>query len=49
MFEVAHKGTGKVITVYAVSGMLFLVYDPDEELWGYVPMDDYRPVAGKEK
>ena len=44
MFQVTDKQTGKVHTVYAVSGLFFLVYDGE---WLWISMDNCVPV-GKE-
>ena len=44
MFLVKHKETGELHTVYAVSGLSFLVYDG---VWRWVEMKDFVPVVSE--
>ena len=45
MFKAKHIQNGKVYTVYAVMGSLFLVWGclPGEEGWNWLPMELFRP------
>ena len=47
--QIEHRPTKRVLTVYGLFGTRFLVYDTDYEWWVFVPIDECRPVAGKEK
>jgi hypothetical protein len=42
MFKVRDKETDNVLTVYAVNGMLFLVYI--DGVWTWEPMGKYQPA-----
>lgn len=44
MFLVKHKETGELHTVYAVSGLFFLVYNGG---WNWVDMKDFAPVVSE--
>ena len=39
---------GNIHAVYAVSGSFFLIYDKEEQLWGYIPMEGCRPWGEEE-
>lgn len=43
MFHVRHKETGKLKTVYAVSGFNFLLWNDEESCWYYDFMGHYKP------
>lgn len=47
MFEVLDRESGKVRTVFAVQGGLFLIYDelPEETGWRWVVMTNCVPVV----
>lgn len=47
MFKVIHIATGEPMTVYAVSGSLFLVWNDKEcaQHWEWVPMNQFRQVT----
>ena len=51
MFEVIHKPTGKVFTVYEVHGIMFLIYgaveNNDTVCWRSILMEDCEPVGGE--
>lgn len=42
MFKAYHMKTGKIHTVYAVCGIMFLLYDGTA--WHYDYMENYEPV-----
>lgn len=44
MFQVVHKKTGVVKTVYGINGLYFLFWNEAEACWEGGYMDDYRPV-----
>ena len=46
MFEVVNAN-GYVLTVYAVNGSLFLIWNDSaaDAHWEWVPMEQYRPVG----
>lgn len=44
MFQVIHKQTGKIRTVYGMSGIKFLFWNDDEACWEYGDMDNYSPA-----
>ena len=46
MFQVKHMETGRIYTVYAVSGVLFLVRDKDH--WEWLGMSECRPWGKSE-
>ena len=46
MFKVRGKHTGKVRTVYGMSGVNFLFYEDGK--WFYGPIDAYEPVEEEE-
>lgn len=46
MFKVEDKTTGEIITVYALNGTHFLIYDEEHDLWLFKNIDECRPVAG---
>ena len=48
MFTVIEKITGMAVTVYAVNGHYFLIYDEQMGRWGYVSMDSYKPATEKD-
>jgi len=43
MFTVRHKETGKLKTVYAVTGPNFLLWDKEKRHWYYDAIVNYRP------
>lgn len=45
MFTVIDKTTGEVITVYALSGSYFLIYNAELDWWFYKPINECRPVV----
>ena len=45
MFQVVHKETGEIRTVYAVTGNYFMVWNEQEACWDYDAMRNYKPVA----
>lgn len=45
MFQVMHKETGEIRTVYAVTGIRFLFWNDQEDCWQYGDMQNYKPVA----
>ena len=45
MFQVVHKETGVIRTVYAVTGIRFLLWNEQEACWEYGDMEKYKPVA----
>lgn len=45
MFQVVHKETGEIRTVYAVTGNYFMVWNEQEGCWDYDAMRNYKPVA----
>lgn len=45
MFKVVHKETGVIRTVYAVTGIRFLLWNEQEACWEYGDMEKYKPVA----
>ena len=51
MFDVLHKPSGKVFTVYEVQGVMFLIYGAVEEndivCWRCIDMDDCVPIGGE--
>jgi len=44
MYQVVHKKTGAVRTVYGINGLYFLLWDADNQSWEYESTDNYRPV-----
>lgn len=46
MFEVKHKETGAVHTVYGRNGLMFLLYDEDEKQWVWKCMEEFEPYHG---
>ncbi len=46
MFKVKNLCTGKIETVYAIQGNMFLVYntDTDDPCWMWLDMDFFQPV-----
>ena len=44
MFEVKHRCSGVVRTVYGLNGQYFLVWLEENATWAYVPMDEYEPM-----
>ena len=47
MFQVKDRN-GDIHTVYAVCGEFFLIYDKEERMWGYIPMEGCRPWGNAE-
>lgn len=45
MFQVVHKETGAIRTVYAVTGSYFMFWNEQEACWDYDAMKKYEPVA----
>ena len=45
MFQVVHKETGVLRTVYAVIGMGFLLWNEEEVCWEDGNIEEYKPVA----
>ena len=46
MFQVRYLPTGEVVTVYGISGLLFLVWD-GKGYWNWVLMDQCVPLEGE--
>lgn len=44
MFSVYHKDSGKVYTVYAVNGLLLIVWDAEARHWSWLPISECEPV-----
>lgn len=44
MFQVVHKETGELRTVYGITGIRFLFWNREEACWEYGDMDNYIPV-----
>jgi len=46
MYKVKNIHTGQIVTVYAVNGLTFLIYDRSEPVpcWKYQPMNDFEPL-----
>ena len=47
MFKVKNVGNGKCYTVYAVSGLLFLIWNDSTEdgHWEWLPMERFKPIV----
>lgn len=45
MFQVIHKETGEVRTVYGFSGIKFLFWNHEEKCWEYGDMEKYIPAT----
>lgn len=44
MFQVVHKQTGEVRTVYGRNGQYFLLWNTEQEGWEYDHMENYKPI-----
>ena len=44
MFQVVHKETGEIRTVYGRNGQYFLFWSAEQECWEYGHRDDYSPI-----
>lgn len=44
MYQVAHKVTGEIRTVYGMNGPRFIFWHEEEKCWVYDDMDNYRPA-----
>ena len=44
MFKIYHKVSKRIYTVYAVAGVRFVVWEPEKQLWLWLPMTECEPV-----
>lgn len=44
MFQVVHKETGEIRTVYGIAGLLFLFWDQKTGEWEGDEISNYRPL-----
>ena len=44
MYKVRNRSDGSVHTVYAVSGLSFMIWNAQEQHWEWAPMEDFEPV-----
>ena len=45
MFQVMHRETGEIRTVYAVYGTLLLFWNEQGTCWDFGSIEKYKPVA----
>ena len=43
MYEVIHKETGEVVTVYGINGTYFLLFNREEKHWYYAEQENFEP------
>ena len=44
MYKVRNRTDGSIYTVYAVSGLYFMMWNASEKHWEWAPMENFEPV-----
>lgn len=44
MFKVIHKETGEIVTVFGISGLMFMLWDEQDGEWWFDSIKNYKPL-----